>query len=342
MERTQLGDFLLATKNLMHLKLRTASHWMVRVLDLDEHVRRMLEKMNEVGIPPLSSLTVVEARRLSREMARRLLAPTVNVASVRNFTVPVAGAEIQVRSYVNSTRSTLPALVYFHGGGWVLGDLDGVDWVCRSLAVAADCAVFSIDYRLAPENKFPTPVEDCYQVTKWIVENASAEGVDPYRIAVGGDSAGGNLATVVCLMARDREGPSLVYQLLIYPITNHAFNTQSYKECADGYYLTTEDMKWFWNHYLREQMDGSNPYASPLEAKNLSRLPPALIITAGFDPLRDEGEAYAARLQEAGVSTRLIRYDGMVHGFLDFTDLKQTKAAIDETAFELRKAFMMR
>lgn len=309
-------------------------------MELDEHVRRILEKMNEAGIPSLSSLPVVEARRLSREMARKLSGPTINVATVRNFTVPITEAEIPVRTYVNSTRSVLPALVYFHGGGWVLGDLDGVDWICRSLAVATECVVFSVDYRLAPENKFPTPVEDCYQVTKWLVENASAKGVDPNRVAVGGDSAGGNLATVVCLMARDRGGPPLIYQLLIYPITNHAFNTQSYKECANGYYLTTEDMKWFWSHYLREQTHGGNPYASPFEAKNLSGIPPALIITAGFDPLRDEGEAYAARLQGAGVSTRLIRYDSMVHGFLDFTDLKQTKAAIDETALELRKAFM--
>lgn len=298
--------------------------------------------MNEAGIPPLSSLPVAEARRLSHEMARTLSGPTINVASVRNFNVPINGVEIPVRAYVNSTCSGLPALVYFHGGGWVLGDLDGADWICRSIAVATECAVFSVDYRLAPENKFPTPIEDCYQVTKWLVENASTEGVNSNRVAVGGDSAGGNLATVVCLMARDRGGPSLVYQLLIYPITNYAFNTQSYKEFENGYYLTTEDMKWFWNHYLSEQTHGSNPYASPLGAKNLSGLPPALVITAGFDPLRDEGEAYATRLEDAGVSTRIIRYDSMVHGFLDFPDLKQTRKAIDETAFELRKAFLMR
>lgn len=315
---------------------------MVRVLELDSHVRRILEKMNGAGIPSLSSLPVVEARRLSREMAKELPGPAINVATVRNFTVPITELEIPVRTYVNSTRSHPPALVYFHGGGWVLGDLDSADWVCRSLAVATECAVFSVDYRLAPENKFPTPVEDCYQVTKWIIENTPTEGVDPNRVAVGGDSAGGNLATVVCLAARDRGGPSLAYQLLIYPITNHAFNTQSYKEYANGYYLTTEDMKWFWNHYLREQMHGSNPYASPLEAKNLSGLPPALIITAGFDPLRDEGEAYAARLQAASVPTKLIRYDSMIHGFLDFPDLEQTRAAINEAAFELRKAFVMR
>jgi acetyl esterase len=272
-------------------------------------------------------------------MTKKLAGPPVNVANVRNIIVPTTEAEIQVRAYAPKEDHDLPALIYFHGGGWVVGDLDGADWICRSLAVAADCAVFSVDYRLAPENKFPIPVEDCYQVTRWIIENGPAERIDPKRVAVGGDSAGGNLATTVCLMARDRGGPPLVYQLLLYPITNNAFNTQSYKDCASGYYLTAEDMKWFWNHYLRDEIDGRNPYASPLVAKDLSSLPPALIITAEFDPLRDEGEAYAARLQEAGVPTKIIRYNGMIHGFLDFTDLKQTKAAIDESASDLRRAF---
>lgn len=310
--------------------------------ELDEHVRRILKKWDEDDIPSPSSLPVAEARRFSNEMARKLTGPPVNVADVRNFIVPTAEAEIPVRAYANTTRPGLPALVYFHGGGWVLGDLDSVDWVCRSLAVSAECAVFSVDYRLSPENKFPTPAEDCYQVTRWIVENGPAERVDPNRVAVGGDSAGGNLATVVCLMARDRGEPSLVYQLLIYPITNHAFETKSYKDCGNGYGLTAEDMKWFWNHYLREQKDGGNAYASPLVARELSGLPPALLLTAEFDPLRDEGEAYATRLQEAGVPAKVKRYDGMIHGFLDFPDLKQTRTAIDESAIELRNAFRAR
>jgi acetyl esterase len=311
----------------------------VSTLKLDEHVRRILENLDEKGIPSTSSLPVVEARRLSSEMAKTLAGPPVNVANVRNLIVPTTEVEIQVRVYAPKEDRDLPALIYFHGGGWVVGDLDGADWICRSLAVAADCAVFSVDYRLAPENKFPIPVEDCYQVTRWIIENGPAERIDPKRVAAGGDSAGGNLATAVCLMARDRGGPPLVYQLLLYPITNHAFNTQSYKDCANGYYLTAEDMKWFWNHYLRAEIDGRNPYASPLVAKDLSSLPPALIITAEFDPLRDEGEAYAVRLQKAGVPTKISRYNGIIHGFLDFTDLKQTKAAIDESARELCSAF---
>jgi len=311
----------------------------VSTLKLDGHVQRILDDLDEKGIPSTSSLPVLEARRLSSEMAKTLTGPPVNVASVRNLIVPTPETEIQVRVYAPKEDHVFPALIYFHGGGWVVGDLEGADWICRSLAVATDCAVFSVDYRLAPENKFPIPVEDCYQVTKWIIENGPAERIDPRRVAVGGDSAGGNLATAVCLMARECGGPPLVYQLLLYPITNHAFNTQSYKDCASGYYLTAEDMKWFWNHYLRGEIDGRNPYASPLVAKDLSSLPPALIITAEFDPLRDEGEAYAVRLQEAGVPTKIIRYNGIIHGFLDFTDLKQTKVAIDESARELRSAF---
>jgi acetyl esterase len=309
---------------------------------LDERVQEILRKFEREGLPSTSNLTVTEARRFSREMDARLAGlagPPVDIASVRNTVISTVETEIQIRVYAPKEERDLPALVYLHGGGWVLGDLDSVDRVCRSLSVAAGCVVFSVDYRLAPENKFPIPVEDCYQATNWIVENGTNQRIDPTRVAVGGDSAGGNLAAAVCLMARDRGRPSIAYQLLIYPITNHSFHTQSYKDCATGYYLTTDDMKWFWNHYLRNQRDGENPYASPLAAKNLKSLPPALVITAEFDPLRDEGEAYATRLQEAGVPARASRYNGLVHGFLDFAELKQTRAAIEESASELRMAF---
>jgi acetyl esterase len=308
-------------------------------LQLDEKVRKLLEKLEQEGIPPTSSLPVAEARRLSSEVAKKLAGPAVSVAEVRNLVVPTPEARIQVRKYSPRNGRDLPALVYFHGGGWVIGDLDSVDWLCRSLAIAADCVVFSADYRLAPEHKFPIAVEDSYWVTRWIAENGIAQNIDPRRMAVGGDSAGGNLATAVCLMAHDRGGPPIVYQLLIYPITNHAFETDSYRKYADGYYLTAKDMRWFWNHYLRDQRDGENPYASPLLAKDLSSQPPALVITAEFDPLRDEGEAYAKRLQEASVPAKISRYDAVVHGFLDFADLKQTRAAIDEAAAELGKVF---
>jgi acetyl esterase len=199
--------------------------------------------------------------------------------------------------------------------------------------------VVSVNYRLAPEHKFPAALEDAYSATKWIAENAADLSGDSNRIAVGGDSAGGNLAASVSLMARDRHGPSIVFQLLIYPVVNHAFDTASYTENAEGYWLLRDDMRWFWNHYLRDEQDGRNPYASPLRAENLASLPPAFVITAEFDPLRDEGEAYAARLRESGVPVKLTRYDGMIHDFVNIGELSQSRVAIDEAAAELRKAF---
>jgi len=306
---------------------------------LDEVLGKILKGFDEEGVPATSSLTVSEARRVSSEFMKRLAGPPVTLAGVRNISVPVPNAEVPVRVYLPKNESALPVLMYFHGGGWVIGDLDSVDWVCRSIAAATDCVVCSVDYRLAPEHKFPTAVEDCYWATRWVVKNASSLNVDPKRIAVGGDSAGGNLAIAVGLMSHDKGEPSLAHQMLICPITNHSFATQSYREYADGYYLTANDMKWFWNHYLADERDGRKPYASPLLAKDLSSQPRALIITAEFDPLRDEGEAYAKRLVEAGVPTKVSRYDGMVHCFLDFPMLRQTKMAINEIAAELRKTF---
>lgn len=307
---------------------------------LDEEVQKLLGKFEAESIPCLSSLSVAEARKLNNELARKLAGPPVSVAVVQNFTVATPEAKIPVRMYRPRNESDLPALIFLHGGGWVVGDLDSYDWLCRSITVATGCVLFSVDYRLAPEHKFPTAVEDSYWVTRWIIENGPAQDIDSRRVAIGGDSAGGNLATAVCLKARDNGGnPPLVHQLLIYPITNHSFDTESYRKYADGYYLTARDMKWFWNNYLGEFSNGLHPYASPLLAKNLASLPPAHIITAEFDPLRDEGEAYAERLKEAGIPTMSSRYDTMVHGFLDFTNLKQTRAAIDEVASELHKTF---
>jgi acetyl esterase len=231
-------------------------------------------------------------------------------------------------------------LVYFHGGGWVVGTLDTHDTCCRALAVGAGCAVVSVDYRLAPEHKFPAAAEDAYAATCWVAEKGESLGVDPARIAVGGDSAGGNLATVVCLMARDRRGPELCHQLLVYPVTNYSFDTPSYRENADGYYLTHEKMVYFWNQYLPDEASGRNPYASPLQAPDLGDLPPALIITAGYDPLRDEGEAYANRLRSAGVTVRLSCYESMIHGFLIMgARIDQTRAVREEAARALRVAF---
>ncbi|PLT34522.1 alpha/beta hydrolase [Bacillus sp. V5-8f] len=262
------------------------------------------------------------------------------VGKVENRTIPGPGGEIPVRIYTPAGEGPFPALVYYHGGGWVIGNLDTVDVHCRLLAKKAGCVVVSVDYRLAPEHKFPAAVDDAYAAAKWTAENASYIEVDPARIAVGGDSAGGNLAAVVSLMAKDKGGPALTYQILIYPVTHHAFDTDSYRENAEGYFLTKDTMVWFWNHYLRGTQDGKNTYASPLLANDLTGLPLALVIAVGFDPLCDEGEAYADRLKAAGVSVDATRYDTMIHGFFRMPGvLQEANKAMDQAARALREAF---
>jgi acetyl esterase len=303
---------------------------------LDETIQRILRELEKEGIPPNHALSVSEARRLSKDMVKRFAVPPPNPALVRIIVAPTRNARIPVRVYVPRKQAGLATLVYFHGGGWVVGGLDTADWLCRSIAIAADCVVFSVDYRLAPENKFPNPVEDCYWATRWVAETGFEQYADLGRVAVGGDSAGGNLAAAVCLMARDRREPTISFQLLMCPVTNYSFETESYRKYADGPYLTLKDMEWYWNHYLREEKDGQNPYASPLLG-DLRSLPPALVMTAEFDPLRDEGEAYAERLQQAGVPVKMIRYDSMVHTWTDFPHLKQSTMAVEQAAKELRK-----
>ncbi len=216
-----------------------------------------------------------------------------------------------------------------------MGSIETEDAACRTLANVAGCVVVSVDYRLAPENKFPAAVEDCYAATRWVAENATALGGDPARLAVCGASAGGNMAAVVPLMARDRGTPSLVYQVLLYPVIDYGCDTPSYSENREGYFLTKADMVRFWNYYLQSRSDGENPYASPLRAKDLHGLPPALVITAEFDPLRDEGANYATRLSEAGVSATCMRQDGQIHGGIP----DASKNAYQETGAVLREAF---
>jgi acetyl esterase len=237
------------------------------------------------------------------------------VAHVEDRKIPGPAGEIPVRIYNPEGPDPKPVLVWYHGGGWVIGDLEGADFGCRMMANAAGCVVVSIDYRLAPEHKFPAAADDCFAATKWVAENAASFGGDPARLAVGGDSAGGNLAAVVSQMAKAGGGPAISFQLLVYPVTDFGYHTQSYRDNAKGYLLTMESMEWFWNHYLNTTADGENPKASPLRAPDLSGLPRALVITAEFDPLRDEGEAYAGRLMEAGVPTSAVRFNGMIHGF---------------------------
>jgi acetyl esterase len=308
-------------------------------MPLDPQAQRVIEAMAALNLKPVEESTPAEARESIRTRTAGL-GPFPEVAAVTDHRVPVAGGEITVRAYSPGGPGPHPALVYYHGGGWVIGDLYTHDGLCRSLSAAAGCAVLSVDYRLAPEAKYPVPVEDSYAALLWIVANAGRLGIDRRRIAVGGDSAGGNLATVMALLARDRRGPALALQVLIYPVTDHDLDTVSYRENATGYVLTRDAMRWFWDHYLAHEAQGREPYASPLRAPSLAGLPPALVITAEYDPLRDEGEAYAARLRDAGVPVTLTRYPGMFHGFVRLTKfLDQARTAVDEIAGSVQKAF---
>ncbi len=261
------------------------------------------------------------------------------VAKVEDRTIPTPNGDLPIRLYTPEGDGPLPVLVFFHGGGWVVGNLESHDATCRALANAAGCITLAVDYRLAPEHKFPAAPEDCYEATKWAVLNAAALGGDPQRVAVGGDSAGGNLAAAVALMSGDRGAPSLAYQLLLYPVTNHSFDTESCKQNGEDYLLTKDSMVWFWDHYLENDEAGNAPYASPLQAKYVNSPPPGLVITAEFDPLRDEGEAYGKRLQDAGADIKISRYDGTIHGFFSFFHLDAQKKALAEVAEELKTAF---
>lgn len=309
---------------------------------LDPQAKALLDQMVAAGTPPRHTLPVEEARRLALNVIP-LAGEPEEVAYTEDRQIPGPGGDIPTRLYYpkHGGDGPYPALVYFHGGGWVIGSIETLDPVCRSLANGAGCVVVSVGYRKAPEHKFPAAVEDAYATTEWVAGNAAELQIDPTRLAVGGDSAGGNLATVVTMLARDKAGPKLVFQLLVYPVTDHySANTASYQENAEGYYLSRGDMIWFWNHYLADEADAKNPMASPLRAENLSGLPPALVITTEYDPLRDEGESYAARLKQAGVAVQQTRYDGMIHNFFRLGGIIDAgKAAINEACTALRAAF---
>jgi acetyl esterase len=301
---------------------------------LDPQARAFLEKMKNSGAQGFETLPVAEARKNFLAM-RELAGPPEAVEKIEDRAIPDGP---RVRIYTPAGPGPKPALVYFHGGGWVLGSPDTMDAPCRRMARASGCVVVSVDYRLAPEAHFPKPLEDCYAATSYVAGHAASFGVDAGRIAVGGDSAGGNLAAAVTLMARQRGGPALAFQLLVYPATNHAFDTASYRAFGQGYGLTEAAMRWFWAQYLARPEDGQMPLASPLRA-DLHGLPPALIVTAEFDPLRDDGEAYAARLQAAGVRVQSRRYDGQLHGFFQMGGvMNRGLQAIDESAAALRAA----
>jgi acetyl esterase/lipase len=268
------------------------------------------------GVPATNTLSVPQAREQYEGRIRLMASPAV-VDAVREQVIRGPGGALRLRIYRPSGKGPFPLLAFFHGSGFVLCSLDTHDGICRNLCAGAGCVVVSVDYRLAPEHKFPAGLDDCVFATRWIAEHASELEGDATRLVVGGDSAGGNLAAAATLRLRDQGGLPLVGQLLIYPVTDyHTPGTPSYRENAEGYGLTRDTMVWFWDHYLTGSAQAADPYASPLQASDLANLPPALVQTAEYDPLRDEGEAYAAKLRAAGTPATLTRWDGLNHGFL--------------------------
>jgi acetyl esterase len=281
-------------------------------MPLNAQAEAWLKFVADSGLPPLNEMPVADARATyAAVVAQCGLAPE-EVADVTDRTVPGPHGDIPVRIYTPQGSGAFPVLVYFHGGGWVIGDLDVVDGPCRLIANRAHAVVVSVDYRLAPEHKFPAAVDDAVAATRWVADNAALLNIDPERIAVGGDSAGANLAAVVALDARDNDGPALVGQVLLYPATDFQRATASFRDNGEGYFLTAALVDWFGDHYTADPTDWR---ASPLRAANFSGLPATYLVTAEFDPLRDEGEAYAARLQEAGVPVEVRQYAGHIHAF---------------------------
>jgi acetyl esterase len=306
-------------------------------------VVQLLERAARSPLPLYHAVPPHVARRLYRDTRSVLAPPAPELSSVRLL---VADGRIAVRAYRPAgvgAEETLPALVYFHGGGWVIGDLDTHDVLCRQLANGARCAVFSVEYRLAPEDPFPAAVEDAVAATRWVASRARELKVDPARLAVGGDSAGGNLATVVALDARDRAGPALSFQLLIYPGTDQRCGFPSHERNGEGYLLTRQSIAYFRGHYLPRADDWLDWRASPLLAKSLAGLPPAFVLTAGFDPLLDEGFAYAERLAKDSVEVAYLEYSDMIHGFILFGGVLDTaNTALEECCMRLRAAFEAR
>jgi acetyl esterase len=307
---------------------------------LNPTVRLLLEAAEAEGTPPLESFSPAEARKLAAESMKLLGGTLEPVRSIENLRIPGPDCEIPIRVYTPESRAPRPALVYFHGGGWVVCDLDTHDVVCTAIADRAGAVVVAVDYRLAPEHKFPAAVIDSYAATAWVASNAERLGIDPKRISVGGDSAGGNLAAVVSLKSRDEDGPAIALQAMVYPVTDlSSFATPSYQEFGEDHYLTKKEMEWFREHYLRSMEDALDPHASPLRALDLSQLPPALIITAECDPLRDEGAAYAKRLADDGVPVTYACYPGMIHPFFSLSGvIPQAFDAIQQVADAVARA----
>lgn len=291
---------------------------------LDPQIAGMIEALDS-GFPPVQTMTGAQARAIIR--SRLVVSPDPEaVGSVTDYQVDGPGGFIPVRIYRPHRTGAAPVLVYAHGGGFVFCDLDSHDGLCRDMTNRLGAVVVSVDYRRAPESTWPAAAEDVYAVTRWAADNAGSLGGDVFRLAVGGDSAGGNLAAVTALMARDRRGPNLIAQLLIYPMLNPDFGTESYRLFGKGFYNPAPALQWYWDQYVPNAADRADPYVSPIHA-DLRGLPPAVVIIAGHDPLRDEGLAYGEALDATGVPTLIRRFDGGIHGFVTMPSLDLAQAA---------------
>jgi acetyl esterase len=302
---------------------------------LDDELAGVVADIEATGVPEWHTLSVESARRVEDEVFAS--DDPRGVPFVRDLAFDGPAGDVPVRIYHDDPERPAPVVVFYHGGGWTLGTLDSIGGVCRELAARADCVVVSVDYRLAPEHPFPAAHDEAYAALKWVSENAAAFGGDPDRLAVAGTSAGGNLAASVALRARNDDGPDIRKQALLYPMTDRDTSRDSYTEHGDGPLLTEADVAWFWNQYCRSPADAANPYASVLRARDHGDLPDAVVVTAGHDPLHDEGRAYANALDAAGTPVDHWHYPGMAHGFLSLTDrVSVADDAMDRLADWLR------
>ncbi|MGW2227106.1 alpha/beta hydrolase [Streptomyces formicae] len=306
----------------------------------DPQLQALYDQRAEQGARPLYTMTLEEARAADLAAIQADSGTPEQVAEVTDESIPGPAGPLPVRVYRPAGEGPLPVLVYFFGGGWTLGSIATSDAICRSLANAAGCLTIAVGYRLAPEHKFPAAPQDCLAGVRWAVEHAGRFGGDGARVAVGGDSAGGNLAAVVSLMARDAKGPDILAQLLVYPNTDYLADTASRRENTDPLLFNDKSVQWYWDNYLASPDDGTDPRVSPLRAPDHTGLPPALVITAEYDPLRDEGEQYAERLRASGVRVEATRYPGVAHGFFAMAGtLDAGRRAIEQAATYLRTAF---
>lgn len=306
---------------------------------LDPNAAAVIGRVRDANVPPWRSLPAPIGREVYRQRALLFDRPRTPAGTVWDTTIPSEAEAVGVRVYRPDRRGPRPLFIYLHGGGWTFGSLDTVDETCRLISRAADCMVVSVAYRLAPEHPYPAPLDDVVAVVRWVAQHGDDLGGDPARLAIGGDSAGGNLAAGACLRLREEGGPKAALQVLIYPCTQAFFDTLSYHENAEGYLLTRADMIWFWQNFLGPAGSTGDPFACPGVAEDLRDLPPAVIITAGFDPLRDEGEVYGYRLRGAGVPVVARRFPGMIHNFIGLSIEGAAGRAIGTIGAATRRAW---